>query len=73
MINFLLMELSCREQEVIEAIVTIGKQDICMKQMAGLLHIEYKTLMIHRKNAMLKNGYTSWEGFLCDYVREEKK
>ena len=67
------MNLTNREAEVVEAIATIGKQNICMKQMAGLLHIEYKTLMAYRANILKKNGYSSWEGFLCDFVREEEK
>ena len=66
------MKLTDRELEVVEAIVTIGKEDICMKQMAGLLHIEYKTLMAYRANILKKNGYTSWDGFICDYLREEE-
>lgn len=67
------MNLTARETEIVEAIATIGKEDICMKQMAGLLHIEYKTLMSYRANILKKNGYTSWDGFICDYLREEIK
>lgn len=65
------MKLTKRERDIIEAIATISKQDIPMKQLSSMLGISYPVLIRHKKEAMRKNGYSSWDGFLADFVREE--
>lgn len=65
------MRLTVRQREVLEACSTIGREDIPNKELASRLGIAYKTLMLHRETAMKQNGYTSWDGFLADFVRED--
>ena len=65
------MELTDRQRAIIEAISTIGRQDITNKQLADMLHIKYGTLIQIKTEAMHRNGYMSWDGFLSDFVREE--
>lgn len=65
------MRLTVREREVIEAFATIGKEDINGKQIAYRLGICYRVLLRHKHNAMIKNGYYSWEGFISDFARDE--
>lgn len=66
-----LMRLTVRQKEVLEACSTIGREDICNKELASKLGIAYKTLMRHREMAMKANGYTSWDGFIADFVRDD--
>lgn len=70
MMNYIVvMRLTVRQREVLEACSTIGREDICNKELASRLGIAYKTLMRHKEMAMRENGYTSWDGFLADFVR----
>lgn len=63
------MKLTAKQKEVLEACSTIGRQDIPMKKLASMLGMSYRVLMRHRESAMKANGYTSWDGFLADFVR----
>ena len=65
-----MMRLTAREREVIEAFATIGKEDICAKQIASRLGMCYRVMLKHRHKAMARNGYTSWNGFLSAYAQE---
>lgn len=65
------MELTKREREVMLTVTSIGKQDICCKQIAQILGIQYDTLVKLKKSAMERNGYVSWNGFLADFAKEE--
>lgn len=65
-----MIKLTSREREVMEAFATIGRQDICAKQIAYRLGITYRVLLKHKHNAMAKNGYTSWTGFISDFAQE---
>lgn len=66
-----IMRLTVRQREVLEACSTIGREDICNKELASRLGIAYKTLMRHKEMAMKENGYTSWDGFLADFARDD--
>lgn len=66
------MDLSERERELIEAIASIGKKNISMKEIASSLGISYKHFINQRMYIAHKNGYHSFAGFLCDYVREQE-
>ena len=65
-----MMILTVREREVIEAFATIVREDICAKQIAYRLGMCYRVLLKHKYNAMKRNGYTSWNGFLSAYAQE---
>ena len=67
----MIMRLTVRQREVLEACSTIGREDICNKELASRLGIAYKTLMRHKEMAMRENGYTSWDGFLADFARDD--
>lgn len=66
-----IMRLTVRQREVLEACSSIGREDICNKELASRLGIAYKTLMRHKEMAMKENGYTSWDGFIADFVRDD--
>lgn len=63
--------LSPKQREVVESIATIGKQDIPMKELASRLGLSYRVMMRYKEEAMKRNGYTSWDGFLADFVKDE--
>lgn len=65
-----MMRLTSREREVIEAFATIGREDICAKQIASRLGMCYRVMQKHRYKAMKRNGFTSWNGFLSEYAQE---
>lgn len=65
------MNLTDREIQIMEAISSIGKGNLSMKELADKLCISYDYLL-HKKCEMVqKNGYLTFTGFLCDYVREK--
>ena len=55
---------------MIEAVANIGKQDISMKQIADDLGMSYDYFAHKRMQIARKNGYHTFIGFLCDYVRK---
>lgn len=59
-----------REREVCEAFATIGRESYTMEELARMMGISYRVLLRHRENAMRKNGYSSWTGFITDFARE---
>lgn len=67
------MLLSEREREIMEAMSSIGKRNISMKEIASSLGITYNHLMKKRAIMQAKNGYSTFIGFVCDYVKEERK
>lgn len=67
------MILTDREKEIMEAISSIGRRNISMKQIADYLGISHNHLR-HKKMEMIrKNGYYTFMGFLCDYVKEKER
>lgn len=63
--------LTKRERELLENLVTIGREDMRMDSLAKRMGITYKSLMRMKYNAMRKNGYKSWEGFYADFILKE--
>ena len=58
---------------MIEAVANIGKQDISMKQIADDLGMSYDYFAHKRMQIARKNGYHTFIGFLCDYVRNQSE
>ena len=66
------MHLTDREEEIMEELSTIGRRNLSLKQIADSLGISFDYLC-HKKVSMArKNGYFTFTGFLCDYVREKE-
>ena len=63
------MNLTKREREMIDAIASIGKENVSMKEISDRLGVTYDHLMHMRNNIARKNGYSTFIGFICDYVR----
>ena len=42
-----------------------------MKELASRLGLSYRVMMRYKEEAMQRNGYTSWDGFLADFVKDE--
>ena len=68
-----IMILTDREKRIMEEISAIGRANISMKQIADRLGVSYDYLLHKRCEILRKNGYLTFTGFLCDYVRETAK
>ena len=66
------MNITKREKEIIDAIASIGKSNLSMKDIAHSLGISTDYLINKRGEIARKNGYFSFIGFICDYVRENE-
>ena len=66
------MKLTKRDREIMDAIVSIGKGNVSMKEIADSLGITYDHLMHVRREIANKNGYATFLGFVCDYSRMNK-
>ncbi len=55
---------------MMDAIVSIGRDNTSMKEVADRLGITYSHMMQTRSNMVRRNGYSTFLGFLCDYLRE---
>lgn len=66
------MKLTKRDREIMDAIVSIGKENVSMKEVADRLGITYDHLMHVRIEIARKNGYCTFIGFMCDYSRMNK-
>ena len=67
------MNLTKREMEMIDAIVSIGKENVSMKEISDRLGVTYDHFMHTRNNIAKKNGYSTFIGFICDYVRHAEQ
>lgn len=67
------MNITDREKEMLDAIASIGKQNLSMKDIADSLGISTEYLINKRGLIAKKNGYYSFIGFICDYVREQER
>lgn len=61
--------LTRREIEIMDKIASIGRTNISMKQIADSLGLKYWYLMRKRSEMMKRNGYGTFLGFICDFVR----
>ena len=61
--------LTRREVEIMDKITSIGRTNISMKQIADSLGLKYWYLMKKRSEMMKRNGYWTFLGFVCDFVR----
>ena len=64
------MVLTKREKEIMDAIVSIGKENVSMKEIASRLGITYNHLMKVKYLIMLKNHYATPIGLIVDYAKE---
>lgn len=65
------MILTDREKEIIDKVVSIGKTNVSMKQVADSLGISLDYLNHKKCEIVRKNGYFTFIGFICDYLREK--
>lgn len=56
-----------------DSIVSIGKDNISMKQIADRLGITYNHLMKKREEIAWKNGYATQLGCIIDYAMEVER
>ena len=64
------MRLTKREKEIMDAIVSVGKENVSMKEIASRLGITYNHMMKVKYLIMLKNNYATPLGLIVDYARE---
>jgi len=64
------MQLTNRQREVMEAYARIGKGNLCGRQIADGLGISYRRLNQIKGEILARNGYLTFLGALCDWVRE---
>ena len=57
---------------ILDTICRIGRKNLSMKEIADSLGISYSYLMRRKVEIAHNNGYQTFIGFLCEYVRENK-
>lgn len=67
------MNVTCREKEMMDAIVSIGKRNLSMKEIANSLGVSYGYFMRKREEIAWKNGYATQLGCIIDYAVERAK
>lgn len=64
------MKLTKREKEIMDAIISVGKDNVSMKEIADKLGISYNHMMKVKYFIMVKNQYSTPLGLIIDYAKE---
>ena len=66
------MRLTERDKKILDSIVSIGRRNTSMKEIADALGISYSYLMKRRTAMAHNNGYATPLGLMIDYAKTLK-
>ena len=67
------MWLTERDKKILDSIISIGRRNTSMKEIADSLGISYSYLMKRRSAMARNNGYATSLGLMIDYAASVKK